>query len=86
MSNSWIKFTDVCAQKIVGGFKEAIIKVVAGYFEDMRKAIQTILDQGIIEKWEVKAVQAEFCGQAVVDVTEKYTEELARLQVTFSFQ
>lgn len=52
----------------------------------MRKTVQSILDEGIIEKWEVKAIQAEYCGQAVVDVTEKYTEQLARLQVTFSFQ
>ncbi|KAK9680535.1 protein of unknown function (DUF4455) [Popillia japonica] len=75
-----MKHVDTCAQKIVGSFKDAIIKVVAGYFEDMRKTVQSILDEGIIEKWEVKAIQAEYCGQAVVDVTEKYTEQLARLQ------
>lgn len=74
--------SDMCATKIVGSFKEAVIKVVGSYFDDMRNAIQTILDLGIIEKWEVKTVQTEFCGQAVVDATGKYTEELARLQVT----
>ncbi|GJQ73170.1 hypothetical protein Trydic_g1795 [Trypoxylus dichotomus] len=71
---------DECANKIVGSFKKTVINIVVSYFEDMKKVVQTILDQGIIEKWEVKAVQAEFCGQAVVDITGKYTEELAALQ------
>lgn len=47
----------------------------------MRNLIQTILDVGIIENWEVKDLKSEFCGQAVLDITGKYTEELQYMQV-----